>query len=586
MARLLLPSGDWGVPMKRACGRIAAISICLATAACTQSDAHPGGQEAAAVPREALRSGGILVGKLAYGETSQPVTTSGPIRFRAFRFDGVAGDEVTIDVRSTNGGDAQTWLVSGDLEILAFNDDGGGDSPDSHIEHTLADSGTHFILFRDARHRRKTFTVELQGGPPGAAALAIGMSWSLARLVTFDPVAGSIVETHLQMGPQHFIGMTYDPVHDLLYTVPQGHHDLYAIDPATMAVSHFGNLRVDRRASGIVDVQALAYDPIAERLFATLVRAEDVSDTATWRTELVVIDIATATPTTVGTIPLVFVSSMDFNGEDGQLYGLAKGGDGLLRILRIDPDDASSEEVLVTPYTTMLGLARTPGTNKYLTWINADSHFYGEIDLDSGIITQLGNSDPVDAIAAFVHRGFDAVSVPVPRPEVPASFQLTGHVVAVDDPEGFLAGAIAAGDGLTGRIVYDVNAPYRAFETVPEGAYQLSATVEGLHFAIDTHVASVLNNFYSDSDGTVIDGIFLSADRLGASGFPVPMNFEQIRWTLTDSTAQAVSNNDVLPLAFDLSAWDGNELVLFAASNDFSDDGYEITAVVDTIVPE
>ncbi len=72
----------------------------------------------------------------------------------------------------------------------------------------------------------------------------------------------------------------------------------------------------------------------------------------------------------------------------------------------------------------------------------------------------------------------------------------------------------------------------------------------------------------------------------GEWGSPVPMNFEQLRWTLTDSTAQAVSNNDALPLAFDLSAWDRNELVIFAASSDFSDDGYEVTAVVDTIVPE
>ena len=48
----------------------------------------------------------------------------------------------------------------------------------------------------------------------------------------------------------------------------------------------------------------------------------------------------------------------------------------------------------------------------------------------------------------------------------------------------------------------------------------------------------------------------------------------------------AVANNDVMPVAYDLSAWDGNLLTIRAASDEYADDGYSITAVVATIVPE
>ena len=567
---------------KRTCSLVCAAAIALA--GCGVESAAPEA-DAAAAARAAIASGQGLVGWLAYGETSAPVSTSGFIRFRAFLFEGEAGDQVTVDVRSTNGGDAQAWLIGPDFEVLAYNDDGADGSPDAHLELALTDSGVHLILLRDAQFRRRTFTVELQGGPPDSSSLAIGFTWSDSRLVTFDPVAGVVEEVHLQMGHEAFIGMTYDPNHHLLYAVAQLSFNLYAIDVATMRASHLGNLRIDARSSWAEDVQALAYDPIHDVLYGTVVRWESSDDRATWRTDLVRIDVTTAAVATVGTIPQVFVTAMDFNADDGQLYGVAEGVDGKNRIVRIDPDDATSVELLLTPYDTMLGFARMPDTGTYVSWINDATHFYGEIDLEAGTITPLANSDAVNVIAAFVHRSFEAASVPVPRPEIPASFRFTGHVVGVQDPDGRLGGSIAPGDSITGRIAYDVNAPYR-WDPVASTSYGISATIGDGTFAIDTLEAYMANNAYDDWARTLTDSIGLDADREWSPGFPVPMNIERISWSLADSTAQALSNNDALPLAYELSAWSRNALTIQGLTEEWSDEGYTISAVVDTIVPE
>ena len=558
---------------------VAAASLLLAATGCAV-EAPPDEPDIESA-REALAGGRILVGSLEYGQTSAPVTTSGLFRFRAFRFDGEAGDQVVVDVRSTDG-DAVAWLLGPRLEVLAHGDGGVPGSSDAHIEAALGESGSHYILFADARLRRRTFTVELQGGPPAAASLAIGLSWRNSRLVTFDPSAGTIEEVHLQMAPfDAFIGMTHDPNHGLLYAVAQLSFNLYAIDVATMSATHIGNLRIPEIPGEPLDVQGLAYDPTTDTLYGTVVRFQQLEDPSTWRTDLIRIDVATASVTTVGTIAGRFVTSIDFSPEEGRLYALAQGGDRTNHIVRIDPASAALEEVLATPYVTMLGLARTPGTRKYLSWINADSHFYGEIDLDAGTITPLGNSDAVDVIAAFVHRSFDAGSAPVPRPELPAAFQVTGVVAAVHDPFGLLAGSIASGDPVTGRIAYDVNDPYGTEPAT--GSYELSFSIDGGTFAIGSPAGFVLNNHH---DGSVIDRVDVRASRLDEPGFPVPMAYERIAWIATDSTAQAMSNNDALPVAWDPSDWDSIQVSILAATNDFSEDGYTIFVEVDTVTPE
>jgi hypothetical protein len=566
--------------MRRSCALVGA-AVVLAALGCAVEGAAPALADAAVSAPAPAR---IVIGSLAYGETSAPVTTGGLVRVRAFTFAGEAGDQVTIDVRSSDGGDARTWLFASNGRLLAYSDDGDDGAPDSHLEVTLPAGGTHLIVFVDAAYRRRTFTVELQGGPPVRPALAIGFTWNDSRLVTFDPAAGAIQEVHLQMGAEAFIGMAYDPNHDVVYAVSQVAWNLYAIAPATMETSHLGKLRIDTPSRG-EDLQGLAYDPIHDVLYATVARFEYLDDRTTWSTDLVRVDTVTAAVTTVGTIPRILVSSLDLDVRDGQLYGIGKGVDGLCRVVRIDPADATSVEVLATPYETMLGFARRPGTGTYLSWINAEGHFYGEVDLDRGTITPLGNADAVRVIAAFVHRSFDAGAVPVPRPEVPASFLLTGQVLAVHDPDGLLDGSVASGDRLTGRLVYDVNTPYRR-GPAPAGRYGIAVSLGGAELAIDTLGAQVRNDTFDDRDGPRYDSILIGATREGAPGFPVPMGYELISWALVDATARALANNDVLPVAYDLAAWDQNLLTIRAASHEYADDGYSITAVVDTITPE
>jgi hypothetical protein len=562
--------------VRRSCALLAIASL-VAVLGC---DGAPDGDAWVGAPAPAR----IVLGFLAYGETSAPVVTSGVVRVRGFAFEGAAGDRVTVDLRSSDGGDATAWLFAADGRLLA-HDHGGDGTADAHLEVTLAGAGVHTILFVDAAYRRRTFTVELQGGPPARPPLAIGLTWSDSRLVSFDPAAGRVEQVHLQMGPESFIAMTYAPDHHVLYAVSQVAWNLYAIDPTTMRASHRGNLRIDTRPSRGEDVQALAYDPTRGVLFATVVRFEDLSDRTTWSTDLVRVDVAAAAVTTVGTIPRLLVSSMDIDDRDGQLYGIATGVDGMCRVVRIDPDDATTVEVVATPYPTMLGFARWPGTGTYLSWINADSHFYAAIDLDRRTLTRLGDADPVGVIAAFVHRTFDAAVVSVPRPEVAVTFELTGRVLAVRDRDDLLDGAIAPGDPVTGRLVHDVNAPYR-WAADAGGGYGFALSIGGAELAIDTLVAQVGNDVFDDRSGAVTDSIFLDAVRDGRPGFPVPMDHERIGWRLTDATARALANNDVLPVAYDLAAWDGNLLTIRAASDEYADDGYTITAIVTAITPE
>ncbi len=106
-----------------------------------------------------------IVGSLEYGQVSAKINYSKTPRFRAFKFAGDVGDKVTVDVRSTNGGDAVAWVLDDSFEIIASNDDAAAGVLDSHMEVTLPEhpSRTHYIVFREYALKNRTFKVELQG---------------------------------------------------------------------------------------------------------------------------------------------------------------------------------------------------------------------------------------------------------------------------------------------------------------------------------------------------------------------------------------------------------------------------------------
>jgi hypothetical protein len=112
-----------------------------------------------------------IVGTLSYGDTSDSIEYSSTPRYRAFKFDGNAGDQVDVWVRSTDGGDALAWVLDATYHVVAKNDDANDTTSDSHITVTLPDatSETHYVVFRDYNLNKAHFTVALKGteGPGG-----------------------------------------------------------------------------------------------------------------------------------------------------------------------------------------------------------------------------------------------------------------------------------------------------------------------------------------------------------------------------------------------------------------------------------
>ena len=108
----------------------------------------------------------MIVGSLAYGETSAPVRYRFPPRYRIFKFAADPGDVVDVAVTSQDG-DAVAWVLDDTLVAIAFNDDADGSTFDAaiHLEIPAHPSRTHYIVFREYFHDRATFQVSLSGTP-------------------------------------------------------------------------------------------------------------------------------------------------------------------------------------------------------------------------------------------------------------------------------------------------------------------------------------------------------------------------------------------------------------------------------------
>jgi hypothetical protein len=107
------------------------------------------------------------IAPLAYGATTKSVKTRGDYGW--FRFDGRAGDTVDVTVRS-NKGDAVAFVLDGNDDVIAVNDDADALTSDSHVVTTLPADGTYYIAFREYSFAPATFTVELHGTPAPVAA--------------------------------------------------------------------------------------------------------------------------------------------------------------------------------------------------------------------------------------------------------------------------------------------------------------------------------------------------------------------------------------------------------------------------------
>ena len=100
------------------------------------------------------------IASLGYGATSKLVKTRGDYGW--FKFDGSAGDEIEITVKSTNG-DAVAFVLDHNDDVVAINDDADAFTSDAHLRTTLPADGNYYIAFREYSFAPASFTVAFAG---------------------------------------------------------------------------------------------------------------------------------------------------------------------------------------------------------------------------------------------------------------------------------------------------------------------------------------------------------------------------------------------------------------------------------------
>ena len=393
----------------------------------------------------------------------------------------------------------------------------------------------------------------------------VGITWSDSVLISFDPEEGSVAQRHAQLNPyEAFRALAYDRNHGVLYALAQGTQNLYVIRADNAKVRHVGNLRIDTRAPGFEDAGALAYDPGTDTLYTAVEHWQGPNFTRIY-SEICKVDVTNGALTIVGRIDGPFIESLAFDEGERTLYGLAVFGSGPFdsplktHVARIDPETAAMELLFETPYHTVLGFAsRRPGT--FISWVNWTTGFYAETDLVTRSVTPLGVSDEVDVLSAMIAQDFELGNRPLPVPPVPATLEIGGAIDLVVDRDNVLGGRIRPGQRFSGYFTYDTTAPEKFPDPNAQRPYGISLHVGSFRYAAEGLFADVTNNFFNATQQTVTDSFELQS---------FAGNGASINWSLSDSTARALSGNDTLPQTFDLSAWDDNSLVIAAldASN-------------------
>jgi hypothetical protein len=146
-------------------------SLLVLVAACSAADAQSAGTgEKVDATDEASTTFGLhnvqVAGSLSYGQTSASTAYTKHPLYRAYKFAGNAGDQIEVDVKSSNG-DPVTWILDNDWHSIAKNDDASASDTNSHVKVTLPAnaSATHYIVVRDYWKDDMSFKVQLQGGP-------------------------------------------------------------------------------------------------------------------------------------------------------------------------------------------------------------------------------------------------------------------------------------------------------------------------------------------------------------------------------------------------------------------------------------
>ncbi|MGD9211334.1 MAG: hypothetical protein PVI90_11185, partial [Desulfobacteraceae bacterium] len=130
----------------------------------------------------------------------------------------------------------------------------------------------------------------------------------------------------------------------------------------------------------------------------------------------------------------------------------------------------------------------------------------------------------------------------------------------------------------SGTFSYDINAPYKDPDPNLETPYGINATVNDLTITSDGFNVGIQNNYYDYEDsGNVYDSFYFYTNYDSGTAW--------MEFNLKDSSAAALSNNNVLPDDFDVSSWDENVIRIEKCDDDFGI-CYSITGVVDQITSE
>ena len=145
---------------------ILAFTFLVACPACSaKTPTDPSEKEGDDAVQESDLSGGApkYLGQIAPGETKTTSYTDPPL-YRAYGFTATGGDKITIDVKSTDYGDAMAWLTTTSWKSIAANDDASAKTLDSHIEYTIpagTASKSYRVVFRDYDKLAASFDVTL-----------------------------------------------------------------------------------------------------------------------------------------------------------------------------------------------------------------------------------------------------------------------------------------------------------------------------------------------------------------------------------------------------------------------------------------
>lgn len=142
------------------------MSMCLASvvaAGCAvdPSAGEDGGEGEVASSEDQLRAllTSEIAGTLTYGQSVNVAYTYGPL-YRAYRFEGAAGDVIRAKVSSPSG-QPYVWLVDASSRTLATVRGAAGGV--AVIEQSLAKTGTYYVVLRNRTRAAAPFTITLEG---------------------------------------------------------------------------------------------------------------------------------------------------------------------------------------------------------------------------------------------------------------------------------------------------------------------------------------------------------------------------------------------------------------------------------------